>query len=88
MTRFMPAEFPPEYGLGLARDRLAGVEAWGHPGDVIGFHAELWYLPKYRATIAALGNYQTGEFLGPQRALAEALIAEVVHELAKRHPAP
>jgi D-alanyl-D-alanine carboxypeptidase len=85
MTQFIPAEYPPAYGLGLGRDTLAGVEAWGHPGDVIGFHAELWYLPKYRATIAALGNYQTGEFLGPQRALAEVLIAEVVNELTNRH---
>jgi D-alanyl-D-alanine carboxypeptidase len=88
MTRFIPAEYPPEYGLGLGRDTIAGTEAWGHPGDVIGFHAELWYLPKYRATVAVLGNYQTGEFLGPQRGLAEVLIGEVVNELTKRQLAP
>lgn len=45
---------PPEYGLGLARDELAGEEVWGHSGDISGFHADLWYLPKSQVTVAAL----------------------------------
>jgi hypothetical protein len=51
---------PPEYGLGLARDELAGEEVWGHSGDILGFHGDLWYLPQSRATVAALINHQAG----------------------------
>jgi D-alanyl-D-alanine carboxypeptidase len=60
MTRWVRALEPPEYGLGLARDELAGEEVWGHSGDIVGFHADLWYLPKFRVTVAALINYQAG----------------------------
>ena len=58
MTHWVKAGFdPPEYGLGLARRKLAGEEAWGHGGDILGFHAELWYLPRVRATVVTLVNY-------------------------------
>jgi hypothetical protein len=42
MTHWVKAIFkPPEYGLGLARDELAGEEVWGHSGDILGFHVPL-----------------------------------------------
>jgi D-alanyl-D-alanine carboxypeptidase len=77
MTRWVKALEPPEYGLGLARDELAGEEVWGHSGDIVGFHADLWYLPKSRVTVAALVNYQAGgESLDKDR-LVETLISDI-----------
>jgi D-alanyl-D-alanine carboxypeptidase len=46
----------PEYGLGLMHIRLAGQDAWGHSGDIDGFHADLWYLPSADVTVVALVN--------------------------------
>jgi D-alanyl-D-alanine carboxypeptidase len=76
MTRWVKALVPPEYGLGLEHDRIAGAEVWGHSGDIYGFHADLWYLPRLGVTVAALGNYLPGDF-EEHRELAAALIAEV-----------
>ena len=57
MTRWVEAfGDAPEYGLGLMRIRLAGHEAWGHSGDIYGFHADLWYLPSADVTVVALAN--------------------------------
>jgi hypothetical protein len=46
----------PEYGLGLMHVRVAGRDAWGHSGDIDGFHADLWYLPSAHLAVAALVN--------------------------------
>ncbi len=77
MTRFAATghDPPPQYGLGLARDTLAGEEVWMHGGDIDGFHADLAYLPRRGATIAALTNLEVG---APGReALIEHLVAAV-----------
>jgi D-alanyl-D-alanine carboxypeptidase len=76
MTHWVKALEPPEYGLGLARDELAGEEVWGHSGDVVGFHADLWHLPRSRVTVAALTNYQAGGESPDERRLAEKLISD------------
>ena len=79
MTQFVSTRTrePPEYGLGLARDDLAGEQVWTHPGDITGFHADLAYIPKHHVTVAALNNYQQ-QFSG-QDALIDALVSEVSH---------
>jgi D-alanyl-D-alanine carboxypeptidase len=79
MTQWVKAVFdPPEYGLGLARDQLAGQEVWGHSGDIVGFHADLWHLPRSRVTVAALVNYQDGAESQDKHRLAEALIGDML----------
>jgi hypothetical protein len=51
MTYWVKAIFkPPEYGLGLAHEQLAGEDVWGHSGDIFGFHTDLWYLPRSGVT--------------------------------------
>jgi D-alanyl-D-alanine carboxypeptidase len=78
MTRWVKAIFePPEYGLGLARDRLAGEEVWGHSGDITGFHADLWHVPESGITVAALVNLQAGPDGTDKRRLAERLIGDL-----------
>jgi D-alanyl-D-alanine carboxypeptidase len=77
MTDWVEALEPPEYGLGVARDRLAGEEVWGHSGDILGFHADLWHLPKSRVTVAALINYQAGGDSPDKDRLAETLISDI-----------
>jgi len=57
MTRWVEAfGDAPEYGLGLMHIRLAGQEAWGHSGDIYGFHGDLWYLPSADVTVVELVN--------------------------------
>jgi D-alanyl-D-alanine carboxypeptidase len=57
MTQWVKASGdPPEYGLGLMHIRLAGRDAWGHSGDIYGFHADLWYLPSANLTAVVLIN--------------------------------
>ena len=71
MTRWVKAlGDTPEYGLGLMHIRLAGQDAWGHSGDIHGFHGDLWYLPSADVTVVALvnRNLQDG-----RRRLVEAL---------------
>jgi D-alanyl-D-alanine carboxypeptidase len=78
MTHWVKAIFkPPEYGLGLAHDELAGEEVWGHSGDITGFHADLWYLPKSQVTVAALINHQAGAESRDKHRLAEELISDL-----------
>ena len=77
MTQWVKALEPPEYGLGLAHDELAGERVWGHSGDIVGFHADLWYLPKSRVTVAALINYQAGGESPDKDRLAESLISDI-----------
>jgi D-alanyl-D-alanine carboxypeptidase len=71
MTQWVKASGdPPEYGLGLMHIRLAGRDAWGHSGDIYGFHADLWHLPSADLTAVVLvnRNLQDG-----RRRLVEAL---------------
>jgi D-alanyl-D-alanine carboxypeptidase len=79
MTRFAATghDPPPEYGLGLARVTLGGEEVWIHGGDISGFHADLAYLPRRGATIAALANLEVSS---PGR---EALIDDLVAAVAR-----
>ena len=82
MTNWVDAIAPGGYGLGLAREKLAGEEAWGHSGDITGFHADLWHLPRSGITVAALTNQQSDE-TGQPRLLAERLI-QAVNSRAER----
>lgn len=77
MTRWVKALDPPEYGLGLGRDQLAGEEVWGHSGDIVGFHADVWHLPRSGATVAALINHQAGAESPDKDRLAGALISDI-----------
>jgi len=78
MTEWVKAIYkPPEYGLGLAHDKLAGQDVWGHSGDITGFHADLWYLPNTGVTVTALLNYQAGAESQDKSRLAEQLIKDM-----------
>ena len=78
MTQWVKAVFkPPEYGLGLGHDELAGEEVWGHSGDISGFHAELWYVPRIGVTVVALVNYQAGPESRDKDRLAEQLVKDM-----------
>lgn len=71
MTRWVKASGdPPEYGLGLMHIRLVGRDAWGHSGDIYGFHADLWHLPSADLTAVVLVNRN---LQGDRRRMVEAL---------------
>lgn len=42
------------------RTQRDGEEIWGHIGDIVGCHADLWHAPESGVTVAALINYQAG----------------------------
>jgi D-alanyl-D-alanine carboxypeptidase len=44
------------YGLGLAKWSVDDREMWGHWGDGLGTHSELWYMPNERVTVAVAWN--------------------------------
>ena len=44
------------YGLGLAKWGVDEHDMWGHTGDGLGTHTELWYVPKERVTVAVAWN--------------------------------
>ena len=48
--------FEAGYGLGLAKWYVDDHDLWGHTGDGIGTHSELWYMPKERVTVAVAWN--------------------------------
>ncbi len=77
MTHFIPTRtrYWPEYGLGLARADLGGVQVWTHTGDSFGFHADLAYIPEREITVAATVNKQSNA--PGQDALIDALLADV-----------
>jgi D-alanyl-D-alanine carboxypeptidase len=78
MTQWVKAIFkPPEYGLGLAHDELAGEEVWGHRGDITGVHADLWSRPTSQGTVAALIEHQAGAESRDKQRLAENLISDL-----------
>jgi D-alanyl-D-alanine carboxypeptidase len=56
MTRFRPGAFWAGYGLGLALSSIDRRPMWGHGGDGLGTHTELWHLPKENLTIAVSWN--------------------------------
>jgi D-alanyl-D-alanine carboxypeptidase len=56
MTRFHDGDYWPRYGLGLASDASGGLEMWGHGGDGLGSHTELWHAPRERLTVAMSWN--------------------------------
>jgi D-alanyl-D-alanine carboxypeptidase len=56
MTDFHYILVPEGYGLGLMRDSLHDHALWGHIGDGLGSHTELWHVPDARLTIAVAWN--------------------------------
>jgi D-alanyl-D-alanine carboxypeptidase len=65
MTRFHLGGVWDAYGLGLAKWSVVdGHLMWGHTGDGIGSHTELWYLPKERITVAVTWNDDAINFEG------------------------
>ena len=56
MTRFHPGGGWDAYGLGLALSHLDDHVMWGHTGDGVGTHTELWHLPRENVTIAVSWN--------------------------------
>ena len=56
MTDFHDIQWPEGYGLGLMRDSLHDSVLWGHAGDGLGSHTELWHAPRERLTIAVTWN--------------------------------
>jgi D-alanyl-D-alanine carboxypeptidase len=56
MARFHSGAFWDGYGLGLAKWSIDDHLMWGHSGDGLGSHTELWRLPKERLTIAVSWN--------------------------------
>jgi D-alanyl-D-alanine carboxypeptidase len=56
MTDFHSIPMLEGYGLGLMRDSLHDRVLWGHIGDGLGNHTELWHVPRDRLTIAATWN--------------------------------
>jgi D-alanyl-D-alanine carboxypeptidase len=56
MTDFHSIPMPEGYGLGLMRHSLHDRALWGHSGDGLGSHTELWHVPRERLTIAVSWN--------------------------------
>jgi hypothetical protein len=50
---------------------------WGHSGDILDFHADLWYLPRSGVTLTALVDYQAGGEGKDKDRLAAQLIADL-----------
>lgn len=56
MTRFREGGPWERYGLGVALSSIDDVPMWGHGGDGIGTHTELWHVPSEDVTIAVSWN--------------------------------
>ena len=56
MTRFHAIAYWNGYGLGLEASEQDGHPMWGHQGDGLGSHTELWHLPREDLTIAVSWN--------------------------------
>ena len=56
LARFHAGDHWPGYGLGLASDASGGLEMWGHTGDGLGSHTDLWHAPRERLTVAMSWN--------------------------------
>lgn len=44
------------YGLGMAGERVGGVDVWGHHGSAYGFQATLFVIPSHDAVFVGLTN--------------------------------
>jgi D-alanyl-D-alanine carboxypeptidase len=58
MTHFVDSS--PPYGFDVANEVVAGVELWGHYGEINGFQTEMWYLPEQKATLVTMINFNQG----------------------------
>ena len=58
MTEFVDAS--PPYGLGVANEVAAGIDLWGHYGEINGFQNGMWYLPAQKATLVTMINFNQG----------------------------
>jgi len=56
MANFHPGGYWEAYGLGLALESFEDRTMYGHTGDGIGSHTELWHLPAERLTMAVTWN--------------------------------
>jgi D-alanyl-D-alanine carboxypeptidase len=56
MARFHPSGTWEGYGLGLAQDSFGDRTMWGHTGNGLGSHTELWHLPREGLTLAVTWN--------------------------------
>ena len=56
MTDFHYLPMAEGYGLGLMLNSLHDRVLWGHSGDGLGSHTELWHVPRERLTIAVSWN--------------------------------
>jgi D-alanyl-D-alanine carboxypeptidase len=56
MTTFISGGPWEAYGLGLALDSFVQRPMWGHTGDGLGSHTELWYFPRQHVTVAVSWN--------------------------------
>jgi D-alanyl-D-alanine carboxypeptidase len=78
MTDFVDAS--PPYGLGLANEVAAGVELWGHYGEINGFQTEMWYLPELKSTLVTMVNFNQG---GRDSTIRDALLTVLDQELTR-----
>lgn len=71
----------PGYGLGLQADRAGAqnIELRGHGGEIPGFQAEMWYLPRYKATLVIMINLNKG--LGADNRVRNALLEVLTEHL-------
>jgi len=56
MADFHPGGYWEAYGLGLALNSFEDRTMYGHSGDGIGSHTELWHLPAEHLTLAVTWN--------------------------------
>jgi CubicO group peptidase (beta-lactamase class C family) len=63
------------YGLGLALDRVGGLDVWHHPGAYGGFKSLLAFVPAHDAAFVVLTNGDAGDAL--IREVGDALLAEL-----------
>jgi len=50
------------YGLGVFEldASTAGVQAWGHGGDIFGYHTQMFYFPEMESVIVSIVNSDRG----------------------------
>ena len=85
MARFRPGAFWEAYGLGLARDSFEDRTMWGHGGDGLGSHTELWHLPRERLTLAVTWN---DDLLDREGGLHTVLLRAALGRLARLRARP
>ena len=56
MTRFHGGGGWEGYGLGVAKAGVDDLVLWGHTGDGLGSHTELWHVPQAGLTVAVSWN--------------------------------